>query len=37
LRRSYRSILADIGVAEPLAEILISHRRPDLIARYNLA
>lgn len=35
LRRTFRSALADLGVPEPLAEAMIAHKRPDLIARYN--
>ena len=37
LRRTYRSALADIGVREELAELMIAHRRTGLIARYNRA
>jgi integrase len=37
LRRTYRSVLADLGVREEIAEAMIAHRRPDLIARYNRA
>jgi len=35
LRRSYRSRLADLGISEPVAETMIAHKRPDLVARYN--
>jgi integrase len=37
LRRTYRSVLADLGVREEIAETMIAHRRPDLVARYNRA
>jgi integrase len=37
LRRTYRSALADLGVREEIAEAMIAHRRPDLVARYNRA
>jgi integrase len=37
LRRTYRSVLADLGVREEIAEAMIAHRRPDLVARYNRA
>jgi integrase len=37
LRRTYRSALADLGVREELAELMIAHRRTGLIARYNKA
>jgi integrase len=37
LRRTYRSALADLGVREEIAETMIAHRRPDLVARYNRA
>jgi len=36
-RRTYRSILADLGVREEIAEAMIAHRRSDLVARYNRA
>ena len=37
LRRTYRSALADLGVREEIAEAMIAHRRPGLVARYNRA
>ena len=37
LRRTYRSVLADLGVREEIAEAMIAHRRSGLIARYNRA
>ena len=37
LRRTYRSILADLGVREEIAEAMIAHRRSGLVARYNRA
>ena len=37
LRRTFRSALADLGVREEIAEAMIAHRRPDLVARYNRA
>jgi integrase len=37
LRRTYRSVLADLGVREEIAEALIAHQRSDLVARYNRA
>jgi integrase len=37
LRRTYRSILADLGVREEIAETMIAHRRSDLVSRYNRA
>jgi integrase len=37
LRRTFRSQLAELGVAEPVAEAMIAHARPDLVARYNKA
>jgi integrase len=37
LRRTYRSILADLGVPEEIAEAMIAHRRSDLVSRYNKA
>jgi integrase len=37
LRRTYRSVLADLGVREEIAEAMIAHRRPDLVTRYNRA
>lgn len=35
LRRSYRTGLAELGVSEALAEVMIAHKRKDLVARYN--
>ena len=37
LRRTYRSVLADLGVREEIAEAMIAHRRSGLVARYNRA
>jgi integrase len=37
LRRTFRSALADQGVREEIAEAMIAHRRPNLVARYNKA
>jgi integrase len=37
LRRTFRSALADLAVREEIAEAMIAHRRPNLIARYNKA
>ena len=37
LRRTYRSALADLNIREEIAEAMIAHRRPDLVARYNRA
>jgi integrase len=37
LRRTYRSVLADLGVREEVAEAMIAHRRSDIVARYNRA
>ena len=37
LRRTYRSILAELGVREEIAEAMIAHRRSGLVARYNRA
>ena len=37
LRRTFRSALADLGVREELAEAMLSHRRSDLVSRYNRA
>jgi integrase len=37
LRRTYRSVLADLGVREEIAEAMIAHRRPSLVTRYNRA
>jgi integrase len=37
LRRTYRSALAELGVREEIAEAMIAHRRPSLVARYNRA
>ena len=37
LRRTFRSNLADLGVEEALAEMLIAHKRNDLIRRYDRA
>jgi integrase len=35
LRRTYRTGLAELNVAEPVAEMMINHTRPDLIQRYS--
>lgn len=35
LRRSARTLLSQVGVAEDIAELCIGHRRADLVARYN--
>ena len=35
MRRTFRSVLADLDVSEPVAELMIAHKRPDLIRRYN--
>ena len=35
LRRTYRTGLAELNVAEPVAEMMINHTRPDLVARYS--
>jgi integrase len=35
LRRTYRSGLTRIGVPEPLAELMVGHRRRDLIEAYD--
>jgi integrase len=35
LRRTYRSGLTRIGVPEPLAELMIGHKRRDLIEVYD--
>lgn len=35
LRRTARTLLSQIGVAEDIAELCIGHRRADLVARYN--
>jgi integrase len=35
MRRTFRSVLADLDVPEPVAEMMIAHKRPDLIRRYN--
>jgi hypothetical protein len=37
LRRTYRTGLAELNVAEPVAEMMINHTRPDLVARYSKA
>jgi integrase len=35
LRRLFRSQLAELGVPENIAEVMIAHKRSDLVARYN--
>jgi len=35
LRRTFRTMLSDLGVAEAVAEAAIAHARPDLVARYD--
>ena len=35
LRRSYRTGLSDIGISEPIAELMIGHARSDLVGRYD--
>ena len=35
MRRTFRTALADLDVPEPVAEMMIAHKRPDLIRRYN--
>ena len=35
LRRTTRTLLSQLGVAEDIAELCIGHRRADLVARYN--
>ena len=35
LRRTFRTVLADLDIPESVAETMIAHKRPDLIARYN--
>ncbi len=35
LRRSYRTGLAELGVPSDVAEVMIAHKRSDLIALYN--
>lgn len=35
LRRSCRTLMSRLGVAEDIAELAIGHQRADLVARYN--
>ena len=35
LRRTARTLMSKLGVAEDIAELAIGHVRADLIARYN--
>jgi HEPN domain-containing protein len=35
LRRTARTLMSQLGVAEDIAELAIDHVRADLIARYN--
>jgi integrase len=35
LRRSCRTVMSRLGVAEDIAELAIGHQRADLVARYN--
>jgi hypothetical protein len=35
LRRTARTLMSRLGVAEDLAELAIGHVRADLVARYN--
>jgi hypothetical protein len=35
LRRTVRTLMSRLGVAEDIAELAIGHQRADLIARYN--
>jgi integrase len=35
LRRTFRTMLSDLDVAEAVAETAIAHARPDLVARYD--
>ena len=35
LRRTFRTILADLGVPTDTAEIMVAHRRAGLVARYD--
>jgi integrase len=35
LRRTVRTLMSSLGVAEDIAELAIGHQRADLVARYN--
>ena len=35
LRRTVRTLMSRLGVAEDIAELTIGHQRADLVARYN--
>ena len=35
LRRTVRTLMSRLGVAEDIAELAIGHQRADLVARYN--
>jgi integrase len=35
LRRAYRTRLSEMGVPEPLAELMTGHQRDDLVGRYD--
>jgi integrase len=35
LRRTVRTLMSQLGIAEDIAELAIGHQRADLVARYN--
>ena len=35
LRRTVRTLMSRLGIAEDIAELAIGHQRADLVARYN--
>ena len=35
LRRTVRTLMSRLGVAEDIAELAVGHQRADLVARYN--